>query len=112
MHKNIDLSRIKQLVTEEVSRARCLTETMTDTSADPRARADVVSAASKLLSALKSFEDKASESMKSHVSSHLEAVTDVLDDMTRRPDAYVDHLSSLKRTVTLKPVSNEEEKTL
>jgi hypothetical protein len=106
MQKKIDVQKLRSIISEEVKRSRVLVTEAEQ--ADPTVRAEIVAAASKLLASIRAFEDKATESMMSHVSSHLEELATTLDDMTRRPDAYVDRSSSLDRVVTLKPSQEED----
>lgn len=107
MQRTIDIDKLKLIIAEETSKAGVLLIPEAADTSDPTARANVVSVASKLLSSIRTFQEKATESMLSHVASHLDEIAGVLDDMTRKPDAYVDKATRVTKVVTLKPSTDE-----
>lgn len=70
-----------------------------DDVADAQERSTVIKVSSDLMKAMNAFKDKATESMKAHLSEQIDELYKLLLDMTNNPHSYVD-----KQVVTTQAV--------
>ena len=80
----ITLHRLRELISEEVQSA-----TSTNESVDHKTIGDVVSIASKLLSSVEAFKEKAPTAAINAVTPHLAALEKALENMLQSPGSYV-----------------------
>lgn len=91
----ITLQTLKRIIHEEVVNLR--------EGADHDTASKNVSAATKLLSAIESFKDGASEKAKAEMGTNLDAVEQLLNRIVASPMQYVDATKPPAQKVTLKP---------
>jgi hypothetical protein len=92
----ISKQRVRELIVEEMHR---LNEDI-----DHEGIGNVVSAAGKLLGAVKKFRDDATGQMTHAVTPHLEQLQRVLEDMVQTPGSYVKVVAPKKKIVSLRAV--------
>lgn len=95
----IGISRLKQIIREELQNI--------NEGTDEESAAKMAQSASKLLSAIESFKESASEKVKSEVSAGLDGVEQLLKRVVASPMQYVDVTSPGPKKVTLKPEKKE-----
>ena len=91
----IGLEKLKKIIREEMSRL--------DEGEDHDTAAKIMSSATKLLSAIESFKESASEKVKAEIGVHLEETEKVLQRVVASPMQYVDVAKPVVKKVTLKP---------
>lgn len=91
----ITLQTLKKIIREEV--------TSLHEGVDHDTASKVMSAATKLLSAIESFKESASEKAKSEMGSNLDSVEQLLNRIVASPMQYVDATKPPVKKVTLKP---------
>lgn len=95
----IGISRLKKIIREELQNIY--------EGADEDAAAKIMSGASKLLNAIESFKESASEKVKAEVGSNLDNIEQMLKRIVSSPMQYVDATSPGPKKVTLKPEKKE-----
>lgn len=95
----IGITRLKQIVREELKNLH--------EGADHDTVAKVTDAAAKLLGAIESFKEKASEKAKAEMGSSLDSIEQILDRISKSPMQYVDSTEPGPKVVTLKPEKKE-----
>ena len=95
----IGITRLKKIIREELQNIYEGT--------DEDSAAKMAQAASKLLGAIESFKDSASEKVKSEVGSNLDGVEQLLKRVVSSPMQYVDVTAAGPKKVTLKPEKKE-----
>lgn len=91
----ISLQTLKKIIQEEVANLH--------EGVDHDTASKVMSAATKLLSAIESFKDNASEKAKAEMGSNLDSVEQLLNRIVASPMQYVDATKPPAQKVTLKP---------
>lgn len=95
----IGISRLKTIIREELQNIY--------EGADEDTAAKIMSGASKLLNAIESFKETASEKVKAEVGSNLDGVEQLLKRIVASPMQYVDVAAPGPKKVTLKPEKKE-----
>lgn len=95
----ISKQRVRELIIEEMQK---LSEDV-----DHEGISNVVSAASKLLGAVKKFKEVATGQMTHAVTPHMEQLQRVLEDMIQTPGSYVKVVPPKKKVVALRAVQGE-----
>lgn len=100
--KNMKITekRIKEIIAEEIKAKSKVTETV-----DHAASATVVTHASKLLKALETFDEHATDQMKNSVIPNFDAIKQTLENMVSTPGSYV-KTPSTRKVVSLRKVDN------
>ena len=95
----IELNKLKNIIREEISKIR--------EGADHDAASKNMSGATKLLNAIESFKESASEKAKAEMNTHLEEIEKLLSRIIASPMQYVDSVKppSAKK-VSLKPTKS------
>lgn len=91
----ITLQTLKKIIREEVTSLR--------EGADHETASKVMSAATKLLSAIETFKESASEKAKAEMGTNLDGVEQLLNRIVASPMQYVDAVKPPAQKVTLKP---------
>jgi len=95
----IGISRLKTIIREELQNIY--------EGVDEDAAAKIMSGASKLLNAIESFKESASEKVKAEVGSNLDGVEQLLKRIVSSPMQYVDVAAPAPKKVSLKPEKKE-----
>jgi hypothetical protein len=95
----IGISRLKTIIREELQNIY--------EGADEDAASKIMSGASKLLNAIESFKETASEKVKAEVGSNLDGVEQLLKRIVASPLQYVDVTAPGPKVVSLKPQKKE-----
>jgi hypothetical protein len=95
----IGLKKLKQIIREEMSNLR--------EGADHDTASKIMSGATKLLSAIETFKETASEKVKAEMGTNLAEVEKLLNRIVASPMQYVDAAKPVAKKVTLKPQKSE-----
>jgi len=97
----IDLNRLKSIIREEMSNLR--------EGDDHDAASKVMSSAAKLLGAIETFEEAATEKVKVELGEHLEAVEKLLNRVINSPMQYIVPVApkGVVKKVSLKPAQEK-----
>lgn len=95
----IGISRLKKIIREELENLR--------EGDDHDAASKIMSAATKLLGAIESFKESASEKAKAEMGSNLEGIEKLLNRIVSSPMQYVDATNPPAKMVSLKPEKKE-----
>lgn len=90
----IGISRLKKIIREEMSLLR--------EGEDHDSASKIMSSATKLLSAIETFKDTASEKAKAEMGSNLDGVEQLLNRIVASPMQYVDATKPPAKKITLK----------
>jgi molybdenum-dependent DNA-binding transcriptional regulator ModE len=91
----IEINRLQKIIREELENLR--------EGADHDSAAKLMSAATKLINAIDSFKEAASEKAKAELDAHLASVEQTLSRIVSSPMQYVDVTKPPVKRVTLKP---------
>ena len=95
----IGLARLKKIIREEIENLH--------EGEDHDSASKIVSGATKLLNALESFKETASEKVKAEIGSNLDGLEQILKRVVSSPMQYVDVTKPPVQKVTLKPQSKD-----
>lgn len=91
----IGISRLKKIIREELS--------MIHEGEDHDSASKIMSSATKLLSAIETFKETASEKAKAEMGTNLDGVEQLLNRIVASPMQYVDATKPPTKKITLKP---------
>ena len=96
---SIGLNRLKRIIREELANL--------NEGTDHDSASKIMSGATKLLNALESFKETASEKVKSEMGTHLDDIEKALKRVVASPMQYVDATQPAAKKVTLKPQKSD-----
>jgi hypothetical protein len=97
-YKNITVKKLRRIINEELE-LKVLKEAI-----DHKGINNVIGVASKLLSAIETFKEKAPPAAINAVTPHLDELEKVLENMAENPGAYVPRPKPEPKKVTLKAI--------
>jgi predicted nucleic acid-binding protein len=101
MKKKITLPRLQKIISEEI-------KIYMNEAVDHEAIREIVNGASKLLAAVESFKETATQSMTNAVTPHIDELEKVLENMVSSPGSYVPKEKPIVKKVSLKPTPRTE----